>query len=105
MKFEPSDFSGSGDYASCALAANAKLREWLASAPVVYGNGTQFDISKEPSQLEIANGVTHSARLVDIQELKKEPCNHEPTFVYETGAYTGTCRYCGAKLKAEWRAE
>ena len=52
---------------------------------------------------------THTALLIDIQPLKKEPCEHEPMLLSECHSEMPpltiyNCRHCGAKLKAKWEA-
>lgn len=54
---------------------------------------------------------TFSARLLDIQPIKKECPGHEPTTAFTTdqklehgGYFHAACRHCGVKLKAKWEA-
>lgn len=131
FKFEPSDFAAihkeavKNGYASYNAgdmweptdtlkmlvdAANAKLAQWRAQATVVYGKpevGAWTDIENKLA--------THRALLIDIQELPKEPCKHEPPeltplqlLAAKQNGFTQSsthCRHCGVKLRAEWKEE
>jgi hypothetical protein len=59
------------DYRNCsaeiAEAANARLAEMLAAAPVVYGNPDVDVWESDPTDA----GHTHRARLVDVEELPR----------------------------------
>jgi len=55
---------------------------------------------------------THKARLAFIEEIKKEPCKHEPediqifnasgNYRFSFGAGISKCKYCGVELQATW---
>lgn len=107
--FKPEDFEtdvsllkqGHGDipYISTPLAsniANNKLKEWLDAATVVYGRGNQWDITDDKPDSYL--GCTHSAKLVCIEEIKRD-CKHEPL---EEVKHT-VCKHCGLHLDAVWR--
>lgn len=54
-----------------------------------------FDMSK----------FTKKARLAFIEEIKKEPCKHEPREVFwsqEREYHHYDCKHCGVELKATW---
>lgn len=48
---------------------------------------------------------THRARLFNVQEIVKEPCEHEPKAVNIWTLDKYICAKCGAPLKAVWHAE
>lgn len=110
--FKPEDFEETKDlygfesYADRELAAkivNNILDKHLESCPVVYGNnfksndGSAFDIGSVWNITKL-NDKTHKARLFGIEEIKKEPCKHEPL---EEIKHT-VCKHCGVHLDAEW---
>lgn len=120
LKFEPSDFATDKLMDKCryneaiAYAAQKKFDAWLDKQPVVYGQKNKYDVFEwgqyNDEQLKIeGSGLTdtHSARLVDIQELKKESCAHQPNniILWESGFPSVDCLKCGVKLKARWEAE
>ena len=45
---------------------------------------------------------THTALLIEIQPIVKEPCKHDPVLVTLLREQYHECRDCGVKLKAEW---
>lgn len=114
LKFTPIDFAGSTgnnfhvSWDDAAAIANARLAEMLVSAKVVYGwfNG---DGACRFSELKVIGSdkgeATHRALLINIEEIKREPCEHEPmrscggpkAFYSEN-----ECKHCGVKLKAKW---
>jgi len=82
--------------------ANEKLNKLIESWPVVYGsNKRPLDGWNEKSY----ESTTHKARLAFIEEIKKEPCKHEPIqFQDDEGnlAANFICRHCGVELVATW---
>ncbi len=90
--------------------AQAKFDEWyrsnIESAPLVYG--------RHPAPQEyIGNWAnretdcdTHTARLILIEEIKKECVKHEP-MSFEAYTIDGKyiCRHCSVELIPEWRAK
>lgn len=71
FKFKPEDFPllEVGESVDAAKAANAKLREWLDTAPMVYGRGSG------PTQWRSyfwEGEDTHHARVIEIEEIKVE---------------------------------
>lgn len=79
-------------------------RENIESAPVVQGwyPGTYPNGTWTSSEV-IHKTSTHTARLIDIQEIKKECVRHEP-INYMTD-YKGDhyiCKHCGVELIATW---
>jgi hypothetical protein len=127
-KFEPSDFDDNLNKPfvisrikeltvwEAADIANAKLDAWRREATVVYG------LPKSDCYWCATNltdhsraGFTHRALLIDIEELPKPECKHEPSFTKERVSalmhnfdddsefYRDvTCKHCGAALKAKW---
>lgn len=83
-------------------ATNAKLEKALG--PVVCYNISEttspvFEVSKRQDKLH-----THKARLFDIQEIVKEPCNHTPYRLAQPKE-EWRCGTCGVTLVARWEAE
>lgn len=70
---------------------------------------------KESCGQQAQEACAHTARLVAITELPKEPCKHEPIVeIYgaEVSAniqkfynvrFETQCKHCGVKLIAEWK--
>ncbi len=72
--FRAEDFASSNySWEEAARAANAKFREWLRAQPVADGNWDPHDkrgiffanVSEKPYR------STHTARFVDIKEIRK----------------------------------
>lgn len=82
----------------------------------------QREVEKWPVVLQYKEGITshwntvdvlgrpdnptHTARLAFIEEIKKEPCKHEPKRNFQNGAEMlpePKCYHCGVKLVAEWK--
>lgn len=109
--FKPEDFGGAYENQYTARLdaigvtdiANTKLQEWLDAAPTVYGT---IDISEPKFWGEKKFGSdTHSAKLVCLEEIKKECTEHEVVNVCIEGALIrAVCKHCGAELKATWKA-
>jgi len=115
LEFNPSDFDHMGDTLNCtcnldyeqnfaAGVAQAKFDEWfkqIENAPLVYiekglhGDRVTFESPGEYS--------THTARLVDIQEIKKK-CEHKnKIYGHKYCAPWAKCNDCGVELVADWR--
>lgn len=87
--------------------AQAKFDEWwkkeIESAPLVYG--------RHPAPQEyIGNWAnketdcdTHTARLILIEEIKKECVKHIAKFDRQQNTYF--CENCGTELYAEWKVK
>lgn len=82
MKFTAKDFKGVtlGHHGAtptieqvAANIANAKLQAWLAEAPVVWGARTD-DVYY--TREEMSDEITHTAKLVCIEEIKTEGPRH-----------------------------
>lgn len=112
FKFEPEDFEArfhcfpieefSSVCRTAADIANAILNKHLEAAPVVWFN---YDETMSPywecsSRQDKTH--THTARLVDIREIKPKVCSHTPIrdFDYDD---IWRCYDCGIKLKATWQ--
>ncbi len=103
--FKPEDFSSIMSNEGLACAANTKLQELIESWPVVYGivEGLPSDIWGPENTLGFSS---HKARLAFIEEIKKEPCKHEPKRNFQNGVEMlpePKCYHCGVELQAEWR--
>lgn len=75
--------------------ANKKLTEWIEK------NGVRVYICE--GKLKTVHFVepvdaTHQAILIDIQEIMKKPCEHEPARNV-AGNYEPACYKCNVKLK------
>ena len=112
--FTPEDFDDfvKGNYPlgmktmdAIAYFANEKFQKFVDASPKAYGNSTQFDIVSSPTSSD-----THSAVIMFIEEIVKEPCKHEPKFHTLMGkkvlefANPPECRICGTKLVLHWEA-
>ena len=110
MKFKPEDFEkhwlANRNYVwtseGAAKVANDVLEKWLKDAKVVYG----WIDSDTWSGRHTDN--THRALLIQIEEIKREPCKHEPKF--EQGGVqsltANTCKHCGVRIVvADWKQE
>lgn len=129
--FHASDFIGripSGETHAAALVANKKLNNMIESWPVVI----LVDSGLHPSHNKwVVDDGGHNmskfikkARLAFIEEIKKEPCKHEPN-TYETSTIVEgfmpanpgffhrsesekcilivpKCKHCGIELQATW---
>lgn len=85
-----------------------KLNQLIESSPVVYGSkfisndGSAFDIGSVWNITKISD-KTHSARLMFIEEIKKECVKHEPS--KDRGWLVGDliCKHCKVPLEAIWQ--
>lgn len=90
---------------NAAIDANIKLNQLLDSWPIVFGNSekTSFQWTERKHPID-----THFARLAFIEQLRKEPCKHEPKPMktwHEHGEKQwgeSSCRHCGVELRATW---
>lgn len=84
-----------------AIRAQGVFEQWLEKQPVVYFS-EQFPHILNRNKPPLEHYDTHTARLVDIQEIKKE-CEHKRiahwNFDFKTEV---TCLDCNKKLKAKW---
>lgn len=111
IKFKPEDFGTGNDREkeSAAFYANLKLQKLIDESIVVYGQG----IGAMKSSDWCMNGPdferyrhTHKAILINIEEIKPEPCKHEPVrnLSYErTWDKNWSCKHCGIGLQATWK--
>lgn len=105
-----------------AAIANAKLADYVLipkkdweSAPVVkgYHDGNHIHYCNNTERTDLIT----TARLLDIQPIKKECVEHEPAIIVETRKLSFSadmhrlplhtpieCVNCGVKLKAKWEA-
>lgn len=106
--FKPEDFGHEGLYDTDSRAsgiANKKLNALIESAPLVYSYNGEDDWFV-PTTQNYPN-VTHKARLILIEEIKKECVNHvtDSTVVYLQHSKTiqSRCVNCGKQIVAEWK--
>lgn len=87
------------------------LAELKASATVVY---TSKSPNNENNWDLVQSGTdTHRAYLIGVEEIAKQPCEHEPELRQDfipSGVATfivpvTKCKHCGVKLKATWHEE
>lgn len=110
LEFEP-DYFEMQKFSTKQIAAFAqtKFDDWfkanIESAPLVHGfydcRGAVF------SETKFNTHQTHTARLIDIQEIKRECVRHEPEHIFigpETGKWSTKCKHCHVELIADWRA-
>lgn len=111
--FKPLDFIYDDDLKftanTAANLANEKLSRLIESSPVVFASKPDGK-SELWSNNERTGHDTHSARLMFIEEIKQEPCKHEPIIVmtqdsegFSVSAVLHKCARCGVELVAEWR--
>lgn len=102
--------------------AQTIFEAWLKEQPVVISYGSRCMWAKEGSSPSCGcnfKNPTHTARLVAIEEIKREPCKHEPKPVWvgdkdkvfiaseieiTVNGNHWECKHCGVKLVAEWKA-
>lgn len=101
LKFTPVDFlvcdihPRDGEYV-CNRAQEI-FDKWPESQPVVYGSPIEAGSIRCWSDNLDEEGDTHTARLVDIQEIKPKKCEHTP---YNRPFIGWVCATCEKKLKA-----
>lgn len=108
--FKPEDFIGAdltiNPEETSARQANAKLSAALEAAPRVYAG-----ISRTTWTDETWNSDKFTARLFNIEEIKKECEKHEPKYIEsytrnsDERLFDTVCKHCGVELIAEWRAK
>jgi len=91
------DFTNCFSEKYAAEAANAKLNKLLLSATIVYCDKDELHFSGVD---EI--GYTHKGYLIGVEEIKIEPCIHEPDF---PGYGNLICKHCGLEIYADWKAK
>lgn len=108
FEIEDFDWSCMSSAQACAKAAQAKFDVWfkdnIESAPVVWFNDDKtmspfWEASSKQDELH-----THSARLVMIEEIKKE-CKHPQNefIIFPSSAGKARCGVCGVNFVAEWK--
>ncbi len=118
LVFQPMDFFDLDEniamYGDAAKLAQDKFDKWLSEQPVVFGIKIQHEYYA--AQTVHKEGFdTHQARLVDIQPIEKEKCEHEPDLILGvprdakfimgkklTIEGEPSCKHCGIKLRAVW---
>jgi hypothetical protein len=116
--FKPSDFTdpiAPLDHWKQKIAdqANAKIQKLRDEAPIAYKYHDKI-ISYWNTQevLGRPDNPTHKARLMFIEEIKKEPCKHEPVLFSINAVYRPDgrlpedenyiCKNCGVSLQMTW---
>lgn len=131
LEFKPSDFGKNhpGDwtiysFVEMASAAQATFDDWyrenIESAPLVFNYNEGLSSWWNPKEMPTtAVNPTRQARLIDIQEIKKE-CKHEPlgrignknSRWHEGGRSLSNglvkldsfeCKLCGISLEPDWK--
>lgn len=109
--FKPEDFGtgNNAEKASAALYANMKMEKLIESAPMIYGHelADAWWLNKD--------NATRKARLMFIEEIKKETCKHEPKVSVSIRGFDLSkathlhqvpeqfyCLKCGVELQAAW---
>ncbi len=108
---EDFDWSCMSSAQACSKAAQAKFDEWyhenIESAPLVYGK--KFKICATTNWCATQENEHHDvqARLVDIQEIKKECVKHEPVFIDQSYKLPDIvrCKHCHVELINEWKVK
>ena len=87
------------DYDLIHIKANKILNSYLQTLPVVYGSESQVDYVWTK---QITETDTHQARLICVEEIKPENCEHRG--ISNNGIHHAEwiCSKCGKKLKAKW---
>ena len=83
--------------ADCIVILNKLIESW----PVVYASKPDGK-SELWSNNETTGHDTHRAFLAFIEEIKKEPCKHEPGAYQASLGETIRCCHCGVELQATW---
>lgn len=114
--FEPTDFyfTDVPVVTSQVIAAKAQARfdAWLKDAVRVYGKDAGCDRDNDRGTWVMKRhqvpSDTHTAILISIEEIKKEPCVHQPQIIRLPKGDTSdtwtnrTCKHCGVALVAKW---
>lgn len=86
---------------SVADQANKILNKLIESSPVAYGSTKRPLDGWNEKEYESS---THRARLMFIEEIKREPCIHEPV-IHDSSNFKCVeykCHKCGVELQATW---
>ena len=112
--FETSDFEQTyGHYqkelheAYCRIAQakhDAFMKELIDGATKVYCAKPDKENSHLWSHHKTQDYDTHTALLIDVKEIEKKPCEHEPNLLNQKiGGWF--CKHCGVELVASWVAK
>jgi hypothetical protein len=106
--FKPEDFEGKipRDLSQAqvrerfCVIANKKLNNLIEACPVVY-------LDKHDNLSHVHEyGCIKRARLMFVEELPKEPCNHRPHVIEifsDLSRGPIICQFCGVELVVEWK--
>lgn len=106
--FKPEDFGHEGLYDTDSRAseiANKKLNALIESAPLVYCSKPDKENSHLWSHHQTKGYDTHTARLILIEEIKKECVKHEPWEDEIVGSHRIICKHCRVELIPEWKVK
>lgn len=79
------------------------FKQEIESAPVVYAHGPSSAYQWTHGK---ASRDQYSARLIMIEEIKKDCVKHEPiSFEAYTINWKIICKHCGAELIQEWKVK
>lgn len=81
-----------------SIIANQTLNKLIESSPVVV-RSKNFNWV-EDSHLESTSSEL-KARIMFIEEIKHEPCKHEPS-AWDVHWKNVLCKHCGVELQAAW---
>jgi len=98
---------GIGDTLIQTVMAQKMFDEWfkqeIEGAHLVYGSIEGSKVVQLFGQVPGCNDK-HTARLIDIREIKKDCAKHEPkNFEEYTINWKIICKHCGVELQATWK--
>lgn len=102
--------AGIGDTLIQTVMAQKMFDEWykqeIEGAPVVYAiqdNNLWAENKDVVTCLHFLN--FKMARLIDIQEIKRECVKHEPSNLHlnDPRTYAANCKHCGVEIVATWK--
>ena len=87
---------------------NSILQREIESWPVVFQLEPRTNHGWYEEKEHLHYKYKHKARLAFIEEIKKEPCKHQPvTYAsqafHEVDLTSVKCKHCGVELVAEWK--
>ena len=85
-------------------AITDEIMKLIEAAPVVYGKADDLEFWGAPQSEADKFLDTHQARLICIEEIKKECFKHEPKLIVNEDGYNQRtiCKHCGIDLVAIW---
>lgn len=110
--FKPEDFNFPETMSAAYLPdraaslANEILQREIEKWPVVVQMEPQTNYGWYEEREHYREQYKRIGRVAFIEEIKKEPCKHEPKRNFQNGAEMlpePKCYHCGVKLVAEWK--